>query len=338
MSKPKSIVTEYKSCHLPIQFPVLLAGDAMPCITPGTTSASPQAKAPCLPQDEFHFHNCLEIAVCLSQRGRLDFLGESYFYEEGDIIIIPRNIPHRGCSLTDRDSSFSCLYLDPQALFRDILPPTWKNHDLSPYLFPRFCPVFSKSRCPELSYLASAAVRELEEQRADFSLSAKGLLLALYIEIFRLETENINTSGRDREVSASGKAASPEIAGPLAITPALDYIEQNYMQQFTVEQLADLCHWSTTHFRRVFHNIMGVSPLEFVNSTRISKACTLLCSTEDSILNISETVGFHSVSSFNRTFSRIMLMSPREYRRQLQKNELSKPAYDTAPGSSRSSF
>ena len=110
------------------------------------------------------------------------------------------------------------------------------------------------------------------------------------------------------------------------------------MQQFTVEQLADLCHWSTTHFRRVFHNIMGVSPLEFVNSTRISKACTLLCSTEDSILNISETVGFRSVSSFNRTFSRIMLMSPREYRRQLQKNELSKPAYDTAPGSSRSSF
>ena len=105
------------------------------------------------------------------------------------------------------------------------------------------------------------------------------------------------------------------------ISPALDYIEENYMQQFTIEYLAELCHWSLTHFRRVFHDIMGTSPLDYVNNTRILKSCILLRSTEHSILDISEMVGFHSVSSFNRYFIKLMQMSPREYRKQMQQSE-----------------
>lgn len=93
------------------------------------------------------------------------------------------------------------------------------------------------------------------------------------------------------------------------------------MQQFSIEYLADLCHWSPTHFRRVFHDIMGTSPLDYVNNTRILKSCILLRSTEHSILDISEMVGFHSVSSFNRYFIKLMQMSPREYRKQMQQSE-----------------
>ena len=104
------------------------------------------------------------------------------------------------------------------------------------------------------------------------------------------------------------KARSPKTLW--LISPALEYIEKNYMQQFSIEYLADLCHWSPTHFRRVFHDIMGTSPLDYVNNTRILKSCILLRSTEHSILDISEMVGFHSVSSFNRYFIKLMQMSP----------------------------
>ena len=65
---------------------------------------------------------------------------------------------------------------------------------------------------------------------------------------------------------------------------------------------------------------MGTSPLDFVNNTRISKACHLLGSTEDSVLNISETVGFRSVSSFNRYFVKIIPVATRDYRKQVQKS------------------
>ena len=101
----------------------------------------------------------------------------------------------------------------------------------------------------------------------------------------------------------------------LSIHPALNYIHDNYTQQFPIELLADMCHLSVTHFRRTFNTIMGISPLEFINNTRIEHACLLLSSTDSSILEISELVGFHSVSSFNRAFVKLMDIPPREWRK-----------------------
>ena len=49
-------------------------------------------------------------------------------------------------------------------------------------------------------------------------------------------------------------------------------------------------------------------------STRIDKACNLLRSTELSVIAVSEQVGFHSISSFNRCFSKITGHSPRSWR------------------------
>ena len=86
------------------------------------------------------------------------------------------------------------------------------------------------------------------------------------------------------------------------------------MQQFTIEYLAELCHWSPTHFRRVFHDIMGTSPLDYVNNTRILKSCILLRSTEHSILDISEMVGYESRKHFGKVFKDFTGMSPKDYR------------------------
>ena len=98
------------------------------------------------------------------------------------------------------------------------------------------------------------------------------------------------------------------------LSPVLDYIEDHYDEQFDVNYLADICCLSPTHFRRLFRDIMGKTPLDFLNNTRIINACNLLRSTENSILDISEMVGFRSVSSFNRHFMETMNTTPRSYR------------------------
>lgn len=173
----------------------------------------------------------------------------------------------------------------------------------------------------------SHIIHELEEQNPCYQISARSLLCSLYIELYRIESlggANPDTAkpGSPEILALQDRKKEGEIAeNSLVISPALEYIEKNYMQQFTIEYLAELCHWSPTHFRRVFHDIMGTSPLDYVNNTRILKSCILLRSTEHSILDISEMVGFHSVSSFNRYFAKLMQMSPREYRKQMQQSE-----------------
>lgn len=308
MSKPKNTITEYRSYYLPMHFPVLLlSGDYW--------------KISDVPSGRLHFHNCLEIGICHSHSGYIEIFGEKAPFRAGDVTVIPKNVPHTTYSTPGTESLWSYIYLDPRELFRNLLPATWQNHDLAAYSLNSFRPILHREEYPQILPLAESVIRELKEQKPSFQLSARGLLLSLYIEIYRIQSLEKNGGGAADQQGRETPEAENETENALVIAPALNYIEENYMQQFTIERLADLCHWSPTHFRRVFHDIMGTSPLDFVNNTRISKACHLLRSTEESVLNISEMVGFHSVSSFNRYFLKIMQMSPRDYRKQLLKSD-----------------
>ncbi len=305
MAKSKSIVTEYRNYYLPMHFPVLLlSGDYW--------------KISDTPSGRLHFHNCLEIGICHSDSGTMEFYGEPLHFQAGDVTVIPRNVPHTTYSSPGTESHWSYLFFDPQELFKNLLPATWKNYDLSTYAFRGYEHILSRKDHPLVHQLVTAIIRELEEQKPSYQISARGLLLSLYIELYRIESASSNSFPGDQNTSPSDKDAAENA---LVIAPALDYIEDNYMQQFSVDYLADLCHWSPTHFRRVFHNIMGTSPLDYITNTRIMKSCNLLRSTEQSVLDISEMVGFHSVSSYNRSFYRIMQMSPRDYRRQMLQSE-----------------
>ena len=74
---------------------------------------------------------------------------------------------------------------------------------------------------------------------------------------------------------------------------------------------------SPAHFRRIFSSVMETSPLKYLTDTRIRQAASLLRTTEASVLSISEEVGYHSVSSFNRQFHDTMGQTPREWRRRM---------------------
>ncbi len=318
MSKPKRTVIEYRSYSLPLPFPLLLlSGDHW--------------KISDIPSNRLHFHNCLEIGICHSDSGSLMVFDNPVPFQAGDVTVIPKNVPHTTYSAPGTESLWSYIFFDPQILFRNMLPLAWKNFDLSRYARRGMQVVFEKAQYPLIYQLVISAVRELEEQKPNYQISTKGLLLSLYIELaraFSSPTVQKNKFTPPHATEANSGFMGPqapadrekkqEKGNALTIAPALDYIEQNYSQQFSMEHLADLCHWSPTHFRRVFRDIMRISPLDFVNHTRISNACNLLQSTEDSILDISEAVGFHSVSSFNRCFIKIMQLTPREYRKTTQ--------------------
>lgn len=167
----------------------------------------------------------------------------------------------------------------------------------------------NKEEHPKVYTLATSVVEELKQKNPYYQESAYGLLLSLYIELLRIHSRYEPLVDQETEHS---------LKGDFVISPVLEYITTNYMMPITIDFLADLCHLSTTHFRRKFHEIMGSAPLDFLNSTRIEEACKQLKSTDDSILSISEQVGFQSISSFNRCFSKLMGESPKQWRKGAQ--------------------
>ncbi|MBU3114313.1 AraC family transcriptional regulator [Clostridium lacusfryxellense] len=291
MSRKKKIIIEYRHYSLPINFPVLLlSGDRW--------------KISDIKSEHLHFHDCLEIGICHSHSGFMEIEGNSVPFKAGDVTCVPRFLPHTTYSSQGSASLWSYIFFSPNELFKNL----FRSPDNS---FERPMPnmkisnyILSKEKYPKVYNLVSIIVDELNQRNPFFRESARGLLLSLYIELLRIYSKN---------EKLAYQMAYQSQEGTFVISEVLEYIYKNYMSSITIDFLADLCHLSTTHFRRIFHEIMGASPLEFINSTRIEEACKLLRSTEDSILSISEQVGFHSISSFNRCFAKLIGESPRAW-------------------------
>ena len=290
MAKPKSTITEFRSYRLPVDFPVvILTGDYW------RISDRPAAN--------LHFHNCLEIGICHEGSGYLQIRSEKIAFQGGDMTLIASNIPHTTWSTKGTASLWSYIYTDPAELFSSFAP-AYSASLASLYNRLDIAQLLPASKCSDACFYMNRILCTIGEKGENYDLMARSDILSLLLELDR------HTRKEAEEPLPKQAPGSPA----LSITPALEYIRTNYMSTFTIDDLSTLCGLSPTHFRRLFHQAMETSPLEFLNGVRISKACRLLRSTDDSILNISENVGFHSISSFNRYFSRLVGMSPREYR------------------------
>jgi AraC-like DNA-binding protein len=96
------------------------------------------------------------------------------------------------------------------------------------------------------------------------------------------------------------------------IDRARAYIEEHFAANLTLEQLAHIACLSPFHFQRVFVNVVGVSPHEYLIQFRLRKARALL---RDglSIPHAALETGFADQSHFTRFFKRAMGITPRQY-------------------------
>lgn len=95
---------------------------------------------------------------------------------------------------------------------------------------------------------------------------------------------------------------------------ALSFIEQNYQNDISIEDIASFCGLNRNYFGKIFRNTMGKTPQEFLLSYRMAKAAQLLKETTLSIAAISSMVSYQNPLHFSRAFKNIYGCSPRQYR------------------------
>ena len=92
------------------------------------------------------------------------------------------------------------------------------------------------------------------------------------------------------------------------------FIQLNYRQEMTLDDLADLVHLNKNHFARRFKQQMGVAPIEYLITIRLKNARDLLLGTQYSIKSIAFDCGFKNQSYFNYAFKKQFGVTPGEYR------------------------
>ncbi|OOQ60539.1 GlxA family transcriptional regulator [Mucilaginibacter pedocola] len=105
-----------------------------------------------------------------------------------------------------------------------------------------------------------------------------------------------------------------------AIKKAQDYIEQNYAEKITVDQLASNLAMSRRHLERRFKKATSNTVVEYMQRVRIEAAKMSLETLRENVNEVMYNVGYTDTKAFRETFKKITGVSPVEYRNKYNKD------------------
>src|SRR6218665_103234 len=91
-----------------------------------------------------------------------------------------------------------------------------------------------------------------------------------------------------------------------------EYIDSNYTDSLTIEQIARVAGMSEYHFFRLFKQMMGFTPYQYILSNRLNKASQLLKS-DYSVSDVAISMGFPDIFAFSKAFKKHFGISPSLY-------------------------
>lgn len=98
------------------------------------------------------------------------------------------------------------------------------------------------------------------------------------------------------------------------IYKALDYIKRNYIEQITLEDVANHVFLNASYFSKIFKNEMNCNFVSYVNKVRINASKSLLANNTIPLSDISTLVGFDDQSYFTKVFKKEVGITPGKFR------------------------
>ena len=257
--------------------------------------------------DNKHFHNLLEIGYCHYGDGDLVLQDEVYRFEAGMVSCIPTNFLHVTRSDADVPAFWEYLYIDPETSLRECGKRNIREIKELLECINQKGFFISAEKNPMLVNLIRAIFGQMQNKAEYHRECVKGLVYALLFEIASYNGRSVTTTANN--------------SNALQLKNAIGYVEEHYAENFKIADLANECHMSETHFRRVFQQRMNMTPVEYVNFVRVKKACELIDKTNISMEEVAEKVGFMTPSTFNRNFRRIIGTSPYQWKKRPDNHE-----------------
>lgn len=98
------------------------------------------------------------------------------------------------------------------------------------------------------------------------------------------------------------------------LSDAILYVQNHLSEQITVPEMAQAAGYHVSYFTQLFQKRMGMSPGQFIQKKKSDTAAQLLTSTDLSIAEIADSLGFGSPFYFSSFFKKQTGMTPSSYR------------------------
>lgn len=115
------------------------------------------------------------------------------------------------------------------------------------------------------------------------------------------------------------------------IHKVVKHIELNIDSEMPLDDLAELACFSPFHFQRIFKEVLGETPKQFIKRLRLEEAARIIAfQPELNILEVAVKVGFQSLEAFSRAFKDYYSLSPDKYRKSSEIERITLPRFLTA--------
>ena len=233
----------------------------------------------------WHAHEEYELHLIVESRGKAfvgDYIGD---FKAGDLFMTGPNLPHNW--ITDQ------VWHEPLEI-RDMLIQF--SHESVQKLtegFPEFAQVLKMLQLAQSGiyfegFNPTFARGHMESIRDNNGVER---ILAFVRFLVRLnEHAEKRTLSIVRLIQPEGGSKQARIAS------VVDHVAENYCDDFSVAQAAELAKMTEITFSRNFQSATGHSFIEFLNRIRIGQACALLYASDDQITSIAQKVGYRNLA------------------------------------------
>jgi len=114
----------------------------------------------------------------------------------------------------------------------------------------------------------------------------------------------------------SAATVSTTLEGLKRFQVVLEYIQTKLAYPIRLDELAGMANLNSAYFSYLFGQLMGMSPIQYVNRRKIEHAQVLLLTTDQPLKEIARCVGIEDEFYFSRLFKKITGLAPALYRRQ----------------------
>jgi len=260
-----------------------------------------------------HTHNFYELNIVCEGEGRHYIENKNYPAKKGDVFAFPPKIRHGYWTAEKSGMSIFHLLIDKKILTR-------YHYELNN--FAGFHILFEIEPLIRQQADDAQVFLHLDDAYFDEFLLKMDELVRLERETFRGEDTLIALRSvcflcdLSRLISSDARIdnVKPSSEEALCIVKTTEYMNANYNEKISVDELAQVALMSRGTFLHSFRKLLGTSPMQHLKSLRLRYAAEMLESSNESIAAVALACGFFDSSHFIRIFKEAMTVTPVEYR------------------------
>lgn len=240
-----------------------------------------------------HRHSFIEIEMITAGRALVGVNGKTEYMDENYIYILRPTDVHTFMCKDEDKAEIMKIHMDESIISGDILDTLFKDEQA-------FVKKISKTKANIIKHLFDVLTL-LDSGHSNYERMLKNTIDSIF------------------SVLLTDFAVEEDDNDPIKF--AVTYLNIHFAQSPTLETLANLTHYNSSYFSKLFHSTTSYTYVEYLNRLKINCAKKLLAQSKKSIIDIGAECGFSSHSNFLRAFANIVGSTPGEYRKSINKNK-----------------